>query len=125
MAKHFDLDEIACHCGCGIANTSPKLEAMADLARDLYGGPLYANSWCRCPHHNEEVGGSRTSSHISTQVKQCTAIDFAIRPGIDRSRLASALLKAGFNRLGIGHGLIHADCDPAKPANEIWFYTNK
>ena len=127
MAKYFTKDEIACRCGCGIAHTTPEVEAAADATREDYGEPIVVNSWCRCPHHNEEVGGSRTSSHISTPTKPGVAIDFRI-PGStpaeqaeNRPRLEASMRRAGFNRIGIAKTFIHGDLDHTKPP-ATWYY---
>lgn len=127
MARNYTQADIACKCGCGIAHTTPEVEDAADAVCDNYGEKVPVNSWCRCPHHNEEVGGSRTSSHISTPVKPGVAIDFRI-PGStpaeqaeNRPRLEAAMRKAGFNRIGIGKTFIHGDMDHTK-APATWRY---
>ena len=60
---------------------------------------------------------SPNSSHLKGY-----AADIAIKSSGDRYIIIDALLKAGFNRIGIANTFIHVDNDPDKPANVIWTY---
>ena len=87
------------------------------LARTISAVPYKINSGSRCQKHNKEVGGSDTSSHLTGE-----AGDIAIRDSAHRWRVLDGLLKAGFNRIGIGETFIHADDDIHKTPGVIWLY---
>jgi len=90
---------------------------MLDFAREIYGKPMQINSGFRTEEHNEKVGGKKNSSHLDG-----LAADIACTTSADRWDLLDSLIKAGFNRIGIGNTFIHVDCDNSKPAFVIWTY---
>lgn len=85
-------------------------------ARIIAGIPFVINSGYRSPAHNAAVGGVVNSSHVKGW-----AADIAIRSTSDRYRVLSALIRVGFDRLGIYKTFIHVDCDPDKPESVIWY----
>jgi len=50
------------------------------------------------------------------------AVDIKAVTSETRYKVISALLAAGFTRIGIAKTFIHADTDPDKPANLTWVY---
>ena len=60
---------------------------------------------------------SRNSSHLKGY-----AVDIATPSSQHRFKILSALIEAGFNRIGIANSFIHVDNDPDKPENVIWTY---
>jgi len=54
-------------------------------------------------------------------MKGCAA-DIACRGSRDRFIIVTALLEAGFDRIGIGDGFVHCDTDWEKPSNVIFTY---
>jgi hypothetical protein len=128
--RNYSHREVQCKCGCGISNMHSSTMWKFQKARDYAGRPIYGNSWCRCPDHNEKVGGKPDSSHIVTEEKPARAGDVTFvnpkkpRPmtGGELYLLQKALQEAGFRRLGISEWFIHADDDPAKPAEVMWLY---
>ena len=60
---YFTEDEFKCKCGCGM-DVSEEVKEKVALARHYAKTPFVINSGARCLDHNEEVGGSRGSSHI-------------------------------------------------------------
>ena len=114
--KHFKREEFCCKCGCGLCNPHPQLVRALDLARNKAMVPFKISSGCRCEKHNEAVGGTKSSSHITGY-----AVDLSYESG----RIGIALLKAltpFFDRIGIGNGFIHIDIDPNKPSPTLWTY---
>jgi len=74
-------------------------------------------SWNRCEKHNQELGLNKNSSHIKGY-----AVDILTTNKERQWYTAFYLMLAGFTRLGIGEKYIHADCDPDKRPQKIWFY---
>lgn len=66
ITEHFSWDEAKCRC-CGrvpdvdiVIETAEWLEKV----RSILGHPIKVLSWCRCPKHNEAVGGAKKSLHL-------------------------------------------------------------
>ena len=114
--KYFTDKELACPC-CGQNKMDNKFSNKLDRARGYANIPFVITSGYRCPAHNEEVGGSKTSSHLKG-----IAVDIAINNPIQRCKIFLALLSVGFSRFGIGKNFIHVDIDPDKPGCCIWVY---
>lgn len=117
MTKHFPDYEIECNCGCGLMNMKQSTMDKLERAREIARIPFGINSASRCREHNKKEGGKETSSHLIGH-----ALDIAVTSSRSRSLILSALLTVGFNRIGIAHGFIHVDDDPAKVANVTWVY---
>lgn len=90
---------------------------MLDTARELYGKPMVINSGFRTEEHNQKVGGTEHSSHLKG-----LAADIKCTTSADRYDMLDSLMKAGFNRIGIGQTFIHVDIDEDKPPFLIWTY---
>jgi uncharacterized protein YcbK (DUF882 family) len=88
-----------------------------DKARGYAGTSFVISSGYRCPAHNKAVGGSETSSHLKG-----LAADIVVKNSGQRYKILSGLIKAGFNRIGIGSTFIHADTDYLKTLDVIWLY---
>ena len=114
--RYFKKSEFECKCGCG-GNVEDKLIEKLDLARDIAGIPFIINSGYRCKKHNENVGGTDKSSHIKG-----LAVDIDINGSRDRFIVVDALLKAGFERIGVKYDdlLVHADIDEEKSRKVMW-----
>jgi len=95
----------------------PKLLEMIDEAREIYGKPIRVTSGYRTEAHNRKVGGVKSSSHLKG-----LAIDVACVKSDDRFEMLTALLKVGFNRIGVASTFIHVDIDKDKSQNVIWTY---
>ena len=94
-----------------------KLLEMIDEAREIYGKPIHVNSGYRTSSHNSKVGGKSSSSHLKG-----LAIDVACVKSNERFEMLTALLEAGFNRIGVASTFIHVDIDKDKSQNVIWTY---
>ena len=91
--------------------------SMLDDARSIAGVAFSINSGFRTPSHNAYVGGKEQSSH-----QYGYAVDLHCTNSRSRFIIIDALIKAGFNRIGVGNTFIHCDSDPDKDANVIWTY---
>jgi len=90
--------------------------SMLNKARSIAGIPFYINSGYRTPAHNKKVGGVPGSAHTKG-----LAADIAVTPAT-YGKVLSALIKAGFKRIGLGQNFIHVDIDCSKPCPAVWNY---
>ncbi len=88
-----------------------------NVARSMAGRPFVITSGYRTKDHNKLVGGKPGSSHIHG-----LAADIEVKTSRDRFFILKALLKAGFERIGVGKDFIHVDVDRGKAASVIWNY---
>jgi uncharacterized protein YcbK (DUF882 family) len=117
--NYFTEKELACPC-CGKNNIQKFFLDRLNRARNIAEIPFHTTSICRCIKHNESelVGGSKTSSHLKG-----LAADIYIKGNSTiRFIIISALLKAGFTRIGIGKTFIHVDSDFDKKQKVCWLY---
>jgi uncharacterized protein YcbK (DUF882 family) len=96
--------------------------AMIDEARHLAGVPFKINSGYRTQahHNNLEKKGYKTaknSAHLRGFAADIHAPDSRTRYAI-----LQALIKVGFNRIGVANTFIHVDNDPSLPEEVIWTY---
>ncbi len=118
--RHFTPDEFNCKCGeCvrGYDDMQEELITRLDDARERAGVPFVITSAVRCEKHNRAVGGVDSSAHVDGW-----AVDIAASGSRKRWHVVSALIEAGFTRIGIADTFVHADCDPSKSDRVIWTY---
>lgn len=97
LSQHFRRSEFACHCGCGFDDVDPQLIAVLEVIRaDLDDRPMTILSGCRCPEHNEAVGGARNSQHLYGK-----AADIKVE-GVMATRVANVVDAIWPNELGLG-----------------------
>lgn len=115
--KYFKLSEFDSPDapGSGVKMQRSTL-AMLDKARQIAGIPFVIESGIRTEAHNQEVGGVSGSAHVRGY-----AVDIRTTPETQKI-IVSALVKAGFKRIGIGANFVHADNDPIKPSPVAWGY---
>jgi uncharacterized protein YcbK (DUF882 family) len=70
-----------------------------NVARSMANRPFKITSGYRTRDHNKLVGGKPESSHVHG-----LAADIAVTTSRDRYFVLKSLLKAGFDRIGIGKG---------------------
>lgn len=116
MTNYFKRKELECKC-CGTCLIDDELLSRLNQARESAGIPFILNSAYRCQKHNDAVGGSPTSSHVYGK-----AVDIRIKNNNQRFIILTALLNAGFTRIGVGKSFIHVDCDGSKSQKVIWTY---
>ncbi|MDB4302181.1 D-Ala-D-Ala carboxypeptidase family metallohydrolase [bacterium] len=117
--NYFKEEEFDCSCGCGggHADMAPQLLRKLVAARSMSPVPFTLTSAFRCQEHNKSIGSKSTSSHTNG-----TAVDIKAINGSDRYQILMALVGAGFNRVGVSKGFIHADVDRDKVGGVCWVY---
>ena len=91
---------------------------MLDRARHIAETPFRITSGYRTKEHNSTLAHSvPDSAHTKGY-----AVDISAQSSREKYLIVSALIKAGFNRLGIASNFIHVDSDPDKPSDCIWTY---
>jgi len=122
MINYFNYDEFDSPLQDGSGQLMDKgFLYMLNSARHIAGVPFRITSGFRIEQDIErlEKAGykvSKNSSHLKG-----LAADIACEDGLNRLKIVSALLEAGFKRIGIAKTFIHCDTDPDKP-NSIWTY---
>ena len=120
LSENFIAREFICPC-CKEEGVRDELVIHLQLAHNFLPNHsvIIINSAFRCEKHNKDpkVGGSDTSSHLVG-----LAADIKCEYSTYRYHLLSALLQAGFKRIGIGEKFIHVDLDETKPQKVIWDY---
>lgn len=115
--SYFKTEEFACKCGCGRAEMMPSTLSKLVTARHKAGIPFKITSGFRCKAHNKAVGGKPDSAHTSGY-----AVDIEASVSPARYLIVKNLIEAGFTRIGIAKGFIHADDSPMLPQNVMWEY---
>lgn len=106
LNDYFQRKEFACKCGCGFDAVDVELLALITGVREKLGKPITITSGCRCPEHNDRVGGSTRSQH-----KLGKAIDFQVKdisPKEVQKFMDNFLPKDKFG-LGYGKTFTHLD----------------
>lgn len=96
LTENFSRSEFACRCGCGFDDIAPELVSVLEKARSHFNKPVIVNCGCRCPSHNNEVGGAVKSQHM-----RGIAADIRIQD-IAPHNVAEWFEKQFPNRYGIG-----------------------
>jgi len=112
--RHFSISDFDCPC-CGENNMDPAFLNMLDNARSRAGVWFVVNSGYRCPKHNAEVYGTKTSSH---QIG--VAADIKCTNSRDRFLMIEALIHVGFKRIKPAPRFIHVDFDLMKDQEVMW-----
>ena len=86
-------------------------------ARERAWIPFVINSAYRTPEHNAKIGGKPNSSHLKG-----LAVDIRANDSSTRYIVLNALIRVGFNRIGVASSFIHVDDDKEKANNVIWTY---
>ena len=92
---------------------------MLVKARDIAQIPFKITSGYRSKEHNKKVGGVPNSSHTKSP---CIACDIYVKDSKSRHIILNAVIRAGFDRIGIGKNFIHIDIDKDKTGKVIWTY---
>ena len=70
LTRNLSRSEFECKCGCGFAAADHELVEVLQEVRDRFEAttgekkPLIITSGCRCPTHNQAVGGAKKSTHM-------------------------------------------------------------
>jgi len=113
--KYFKLSEFDDAPGTG-KNMKKDFLKKLDKARAIADVPFKITSGYRSKETNKRVGGVSTSSHLKG-----LAADISCKDSSTRQKIVSALIQAGFTRIGIADTFIHCDTDKDKQ-DAIWLY---
>jgi zinc D-Ala-D-Ala carboxypeptidase len=116
LTRNFDDNEFFCPC-CGRQEMDDGFMRKLQLARTIAGVPFHINSGWRCPTYNIIVDGAQYSSHMIGQ-----AADIHARTTSMRFVIISALIEAGFERIGVAKTFLHVDDDDTKIERVMWLY---
>lgn len=118
LTDDFSLKEFKCKCGCGIVNVEFELANKLQELRDFVGEKIIINSGCRCPTHNRNVGGKRSSEHVTTESKFLKGVDIRSR---NRFKLLQGAMNI-FKRVGVAKLWIHVGISRSLPNPCYWVY---
>ena len=103
LTKNISREELACHCGCGLATVDFETVSVVQEACDFFAKKrkipcsiVTITSAARCANHNTKVGGRSKSQHLL-----CRAIDFVIK-GVTPNEATQYLENKYPNKYGIG-----------------------
>jgi len=113
--KYFKLSEFDDAPGTG-KNMKKDFLTKLDKARGIADVPFKITSGYRSKETNKRAGGVSTSSHLKG-----LAADISCKDSSTRQKIVSALIQAGFTRIGIADTFIHCDTDKDKN-DAIWLY---
>jgi len=115
--KYFKIEEFICDGAICYDKMNPKLLKMLDQAREKAKTPFkITSSWRSQDKNNSLKNSSKNSSHLKG-----LAVDIACSNGLERLKIFTGLIKAGFTRVGVSNTFIHADCDDSK-IDSLWIY---
>ena len=115
--KYFKIEEFTCDGIICYDKMNPKLLKMLDQAREISNTPYKLTSSWRSQEKNDSLkNSSKNSSHLKG-----LAVDIACSNGLERLKIFTGLVKAGFTRVGISDTFIHADVDNSKN-DSLWIY---
>ena len=109
-------NRFACPC-CGKNWMDPRWEALLKKIEARVDERLDVTSGFRCEKHNREVGGSKTSSHLTG-----LAVDMDCGRSRLRYQIIAAAIELGINRIGVGKAVMHLDIDRSKDRRVFWVY---
>lgn len=113
--KQKDFDR--CTPPCDISQMHVPTMEKFDRARQMAGIPFIVNSAFRSVAWEKSRGRNGLSAHCEGRAMDIRAVD-----GRQRYLIITALLKAGFTRIGVASTYVHADDDEDKPPEVIWTY---
>lgn len=116
MTLNFSRSEFACPC-CGKDDISSQLVVILQGIRDRIERPIIVTSGVRCLAHNQEVGGTEDSEHMTGE-----GVDIACTSSSLRYKIIAAALDAGVTRIGIAKSFIHLGIAQYQPQEVVWLY---
>lgn len=117
-AVYFQEKEFnRCTPGCSLQDMNQTFMQKLDNARRIAGIPFVINSAFRSVEYEKAHGRKGTSSHTLGR-----AVDIRCNTNENRIIIVDALLRAGFNRIGIAKTYIHVDDSPKHKPYVMWHY---
>jgi uncharacterized protein YcbK (DUF882 family) len=115
ISPYFDRSEFACHCGCGFDTVDADTLYALELIREHFDAPMTINSGCRCPSHNDAIGGSTGSYHM-----QARAADIVVE-GVSPDEVADFAEQGPLkDRGGVGRYDTFTHCDTRTNGPARW-----
>lgn len=116
MKDYFpESDFKKCVPSCSKSDMHPETLCKLNNARHLAGIPFVPTSAYRSPAHDKSKGRSGTGAHTLGR-----AVDIRCSTSENRAKVLTALIEAGFERIGIYPTFIHADDSPVHEAPRFW-----
>lgn len=117
-SKWFSETEFnICDPSCSLQDMNQDTINRLDNARSIAGIPFLLSSAKRSKEWDIKFGRSGTGSHTEGK-----AVDIKCNSSMNRFLIVSALLKAGFTRIGIAKTFIHADDSERHGQKVVWLY---
>lgn len=91
---------------------------LLESCRNDAGIPFVITSSIRCKAHNDAVGGSDRSAHLTGH-----AVDISAKTGAQKRAILKAAMTWGAPRLGVAKDFIHIDTAPYLVQNVVWTYS--
>jgi len=93
-----------------------------DEAREVAGVPFRITSGYRTKEYNKQLKKRGYKASTNSAHLKGLAADIATPNSEIRYKILSALIRVGFNRIGIGKTFLHADTDQTKTPEVCWHY---
>jgi len=121
--KYFSLSEFDSPdlLNSGV-NMDGEFLTKLDNARAISSIPFKITSGYRTKEYNEDLLNRGYKASPDSAHMKGHAADISVGSGSDRWIVINALIRSGFNRIGIAKTFVHVDDDPSKPKNVIWTY---
>jgi hypothetical protein len=108
IPEYFHNHELACPC-CALQKVRRSTLTKLYTLRLLFQIPMILNSACRCPAHNDLVGGSPHSSHLITPTQFCQGFDIRVNDPSYRYHLIRCAMQVKFTHIIIHSTYVHID----------------
>jgi hypothetical protein len=107
---HFDREEFACGCKCGLEAIDPAIVGILEEVRAELGKPVEINSGTRCEAHNQAVGGAKRSAHLINPGDGLShAVDIRCEDDADREKIVEVCMRWGIRRFEVSNLHVHFD----------------
>lgn len=117
LSDNFSRYEFACKCGCEFDDVDEFHVEQLQKVRDLSGVYMPIISGCRCAEHNEAVGGSETSDHLTGE-----GSDVGVTNSRDRFLICKAAFALDFTRIAVAKTFIHLGTSIVNTQDVMWVY---
>lgn len=110
MAKdYFQEEPFFCRCKCGLNRLDPKLRAILNEGRQLFGAPIIIVSGSRCERYNQAIKGEKHSAHLVGPDNFTHAVDIQVYSDITRAELHRIFTILGIRRFECSDLHLHVD----------------